>query len=73
MSAIRDNVLLVLIPNINPDGTAIVVDWYRRVKGTPFEESSPPELYQKYIGHDNNRDWYMFNQPESKNIAHLTL
>jgi hypothetical protein len=67
--AIRDNVLLVLIPNINPDGTALVVDWYRKVKGTPFEESSPPELYQKYVGHDNNRDYYMFNQPESRNVA----
>jgi hypothetical protein len=69
MRTIRDNVLLVLIPNINPDGTALVVDWYKKVKGTPFEESSPPELYQKYIGHDNNRDYYMFNQPESKTIA----
>jgi hypothetical protein len=69
MRFIRDNVLLVLIPNINPDGTALVVDWYHKVKGTPFEESSPPELYQKYIGHDNNRDFYMFNQPESKAIA----
>lgn len=66
---IRDNVILVLIPNINPDGTTLVVDWYRKVKGTPYEESSPPELYQKYVGHDNNRDWFMFNQPESQNIA----
>jgi hypothetical protein len=69
MRAIRENVILVLIPNINPDGTALVVDWYKKVKGTPFEESSPPELYQKYIGHDNNRDYYMFNQPESRNVA----
>jgi Zinc carboxypeptidase len=69
MRRIRENVLLVLIPNINPDGTTLVVDWYRKVKGTPFEESSPPELYQKYIGHDNNRDFYMFNQPESRNVA----
>ncbi len=69
MRAIRENVLLVLIPNINPDGTTLVVDWYRKVKGTPFEESSPPELYQKYIGHDNNRDFYMFNQAESRNVA----
>lgn len=69
MRFIRENVLLVLIPNINPDGTALVVDWYEKVKGTPYEESSPPELYQKYIGHDNNRDYYMFNQPESKNVA----
>ncbi len=66
---IRDNVIFVLIPNINPDGTTLVVDWYKEVKGTPYEESNPPELYQKYVGHDNNRDFYMFNQPESKNVA----
>ena len=69
MKLIRDNVILLLIPNINPDGTTLVVDWYRKMKGTPYEESSPSELYQKYVGHDNNRDFYMFNQPESQNVA----
>ena len=69
MRFIRDNVILILIPNINPDGTTRVVNWYNKNKGTPYEESAPPELYQKYVGHDNNRDWFMFNQRETQNIA----
>jgi hypothetical protein len=32
------------------------------------ETSSIPRLYQKYIGHDNNRDFYMSTQPESTNM-----
>jgi hypothetical protein len=27
-----------------------------------------PRLYQKYIGHDNNRDFYLAAQPESENM-----
>ena len=69
MRFIRDNVILILIPNINPDGTTRVVNWYKKNKDTPYEESAPPELYQKYVGHDNNRDWFMFNQKETRNIA----
>ena len=30
-----------------------------------------PRLYQKYVGHDNNRDFYMMNQPESVNINRM--
>ncbi|MCL4847900.1 MAG: peptidase M14 [Acidobacteria bacterium] len=67
--AIRDQVLFVLVPNMNPDGTTQWAEWYRRHLGGPYERSSPPELYQKYVGHDNNRDWFMFNMPESRNIA----
>jgi hypothetical protein len=69
MTFIRDNVVFILVPNMNPDGTTLVANWYMKHVGTPFERSSPPELYQKYVGHDNNRDWFMFNQPESRNIA----
>ncbi|MCI0408546.1 MAG: M14 family metallopeptidase, partial [Acidobacteria bacterium] len=67
MKFIRDNVVFLLIPNMNPDGTTLVANWYMKQVGTPFERSSPPELYQKYVGHDNNRDWFMFNQPETQN------
>lgn len=66
MQRIRENVITLLVPCINPDGVDIVVDWYRKNLGTPFETSGPPILYQKYVGHDNNRDWFMNNMPETK-------
>jgi hypothetical protein len=69
MRNIRDNVIFLLVPNMNPDGTTLVANWYMQHVGTEFEHASLPELYQKYVGHDNNRDWYMFNQPESRNVG----
>ncbi|MEM1120303.1 MAG: M14 metallopeptidase family protein [Bacteroidota bacterium] len=71
MQRIRENVITLLAPCTNPDGVDIVVDWYRKNLGTPFETSSPPILYQKYVGHDNNRDWFMYNMPETKVVAKL--
>jgi hypothetical protein len=67
--AILDNVILMLWPSINPDGQDMVVDWYRSNLGTPYEVSSLPRLYQRYIGHDNNRDAYMLNMIESRVIG----
>ncbi|MFQ5571431.1 MAG: M14 metallopeptidase family protein [Rhodothermales bacterium] len=64
--AIRENVILVLWPSINPDGQNMVVEWYRSNLGTPYEVASMPKLYQKYVGHDNNRDGYMINMHESR-------
>jgi hypothetical protein len=69
MRAVRDNVVLLLVPNMNPDGGTLVADWYMKHVGTPFSKSEPPQLYHKYVGHDNNRDWFMFNMPESRNVA----
>jgi hypothetical protein len=67
--AILDNDVLFLWPSINPDGQNIVVHWYRENVGTPYEVAPLHELYQKYIGHDNNRDAYMLNVVESRVVA----
>lgn len=67
--AILDNTIILLVPSINPDGNDIVANWYRKTVGTPYEGSAPPELYQKYTGHDNNRDWYIFSQPETRAVV----
>ncbi len=69
IKAILDNTVLFLWPSINPDGQNIVVNWYRENVGTPYEVSPLHELYQKYIGHDNNRDGYMLNVVESRVVA----
>ena len=69
VKAILDNTVLFLWPSINPDGQNIVVSWYRENVGTPYEVSPLHELYQKYIGHDNNRDAYMLNVVESRVVA----
>jgi hypothetical protein len=68
---VLDNVIFLLVPSLNPDGQMMVVDWYNKNLGTEFEASSMPWLYQKYVGHDNNRDMYMFTQVESRHTAQL--
>ncbi|MGI8885051.1 MAG: M14 family metallopeptidase, partial [Pyrinomonadaceae bacterium] len=63
---ILENTIIILVPSLNPDGVDIVKNWYDKTLGTKFEGTSPPELYQKYVGHDNNRDWYAFTQIETQ-------
>jgi hypothetical protein len=63
---ILNNTILILIPSSNPDGIDIVANWYRKNLNTKFEGASPPELYQHYAGHDNNRDWFMLNLKETQ-------
>jgi hypothetical protein len=68
--AMLDNVIVMLWPTINPDGQQMVAEWYMKNVGTPYELSGLPQLYQEYVGHDNNRDAYMLNMIESRVIEH---
>jgi hypothetical protein len=63
---ILNDTIILLVPSLNPDGQQLVVDWYRKYLGTPYEGTPPVVLYQKYIGHDDNRDWYTFTQAETR-------
>ena len=61
---------IILFVHANPDGQELVSNWYMRNADTLKRTSSNlPRLYQKYIGHDNNRDFYMMNMSESKNMS----
>jgi hypothetical protein len=73
IDAILDNVVLVLWPTLNPDGQDMVVHWYRQNLGTKYEVSPLPELYQEYVGHDNNRDGYMLNMKEEQVVTKAQL
>ena len=66
------SIMIILAAHANPDGMELVSDWYMR-KPDPKQRSTSgiPRLYQKYVGHDNNRDFYMMNQPESVNINRM--
>jgi hypothetical protein len=67
MRFLRD--VIILATHVNPDGMELVSDWYmRNPDPTKRETANLPRLYQKYIGHDNNRDFYMSAQNESINI-----
>ncbi len=62
--------LVILAVHANPDGMELVSRWYMR-NPTPQQRGTGPgipQLYQKYIGHDNNRDFYLSSQPETTNM-----
>ena len=67
--AILDNAVVLMVPSQNPDGQVLVIDHWYKTRGTPFQRVYP-DLYHKYVGHDDNRDWFMFTQKETRmNIA----
>ncbi|WP_294445090.1 M14 metallopeptidase family protein, partial [uncultured Sphingomonas sp.] len=56
----------------NPDGLDLVANWYMRPADKLKRDSNTiPVLYQKYVGHDNNRDSFASNQPETTNMNRL--
>src|SRR5580693_4785260 len=68
---IMDNVISIEVPCFNPDGEIMVTDWYNKQLGTQYEGSNPPWLYQKYAGHDNNRDAFHANIPDSQYMGKI--
>jgi hypothetical protein len=64
--SILHNVIIVLVPSLNPDGQQLVVDWYKKYLGTPYEGTNPVVLWHHYVGHDDNRDWSSFTQVETR-------
>ncbi|NQW02511.1 MAG: peptidase [Acidobacteria bacterium] len=61
--------VIILFVHANPDGNDLVADWYMRASDpTERSTSNLPRLYQKYIGHDNNRDFFASTQPETENM-----
>ena len=61
---------IILFVHANPDGQELQSDWYMRHTDTLKRNTANlPRLYQKYIGHDNNRDFYMTNMSESRNMS----
>ncbi len=63
---ILNNDIILLVPSANPDGINKIIDWYERSLGKPWEGQGMPWLYQKYCGHDDNRDWFMISQKETE-------
>lgn len=62
---VLDSMVIVVVPSQNPDGHNRVVNYFNETAGTDYARVFP-DLYQKYVGHDDNRDWFMFTQKESK-------
>jgi hypothetical protein len=60
---------ILLCVQANPDGQELVANWYMR-ESDPKKRSMSnlPTLYHKYIGHDDNRDFYMSAMPETTNM-----
>lgn len=68
---VLENTVLLMVPCFNPDGQIMVTEFYEKYLGTEYEGCTPPWLYHKYTGHDNNRDAMHNNMVEGKMVTEL--
>jgi len=61
--------VVILMWHVNPDGQDLLADWYMQYEDKTKRNMAIPRLYHKYVGHDNNRDFFMFNMKEASNFA----
>lgn len=61
--------LIILMVQVNPDGQEIVTNWYMGPTDLKKRNMNAPYMYQKYVGHDNNRDFFMMNMKETTNTS----
>ena len=66
-----EDMVFMMVPCHNPDGMNIVINHYRKYKGTKYDGSSVPRVYHKYVGHDNNRDFVILSQEDTRAIARI--
>lgn len=66
---IRERVLTIIVPTLNPDGMDLVTAWHERTRRADVIGSPPPLLYHRYAGHDNNRDWIVRNLHETGSLV----
>jgi hypothetical protein len=64
-----DDVVVMVVACLNPDGMDMIVNHYRKNLDTPYEGGSMPGLYHHYVGHDNNRDFVALTQAESRAVS----
>ncbi len=65
------NVVYMMVPSHNPDGMDMIVHNYKKYVGTKYEGASLPRVYHKYVGHDNNRDFVILSQEDTRAIARI--
>ena len=66
-----NNVVYMMVPCHNPDGMDLIVENYLKNRGTKYEGASLPQVYHKYVGHDNNRDFVILTQDDTKAISRI--
>ena len=66
-----DDMVLMIVPSHNPDGLDMVAEHYNKYLGTPYEGSTHPGVYHKYVGHNINRDFITLSMKENQVISDI--